>query len=223
MDEIYIPVVIKGEDQASPSIRSVSDQLSRVSREVRHLTHPLRRISMDVWSLAYSIRRLGTALGISSPILEAFYNTLVVTGAVLRMLMVISELANMINRFKNITSVATLIQALFNVQLSQTAMWVAIITGGLAVVGGLIAWTMATRMGGASTPRAPSMQYGGLVPQTGLYMLHRGETVIPEGPSYSWVDINMTTGPISTEVDVDNMLDSMGLRIAEESRRRRGR
>ena len=39
-------------------------------------------------------------------------------------------------------------------------------------------------------------------------------------PAYSQVNIDMRTGPISKEIDVEKMLDDMATRIVEESRRR---
>jgi hypothetical protein len=82
-----------------------------------------------------------------------------------------------------------------------------------------------------------SMQGGGTVSETGAYMLHKGETVVPaetyvphkgetvvsSGPSTNIINITMNSGPISSSVDVDNMLDNMAIRMAQESRRRIGR
>lgn len=65
---------------------------------------------------------------------------------------------------------------------------------------------------------------GGYVNQTGLYMMHAGETVIPKGgPTMTMININMQTGGISSNIDVDNMLNAMAGKMALESRRRSGR
>jgi hypothetical protein len=76
---------------------------------------------------------------------------------------------------------------------------------------------------GLQTGMIKGFQQGGVVPETGIYALHKGETVIPAGTNFNQIFINMTTGPISSSVDVDNMLDNMALRMAKESRRRLGR
>ena len=70
---------------------------------------------------------------------------------------------------------------------------------------------------------AGQFQRGGIVPETGVYLMHKGETVIPSGTNFSQIFINMTSGAISSNVDVDNMLDRMALRIAQETRRRTGK
>lgn len=75
----------------------------------------------------------------------------------------------------------------------------------------------------ASFMSARSYQRGGVIPETGVYMLHKGETVVPSGMTYNQIFINMTTGGISSNVDVDNMLNKMAMRMAQESRRRLGR
>jgi hypothetical protein len=61
---------------------------------------------------------------------------------------------------------------------------------------------------------------GGNINQSGLYMLHKGEHVIPKGASTNIININMQSGPISNSIDVDNMLNAMASRMTAESRRR---
>ena len=65
-------------------------------------------------------------------------------------------------------------------------------------------------------------QHGGVVPYTGLHLVHQGETVIPKGVGMTNININMQTGGISSAVDVSNMLDEMAARMVVESRRRTG-
>ncbi len=67
---------------------------------------------------------------------------------------------------------------------------------------------------------AMGFQHGGIVPYTGLHLLHAGETVIPKSGGMNIININMNSGPISSGIDVSNMLDSMASRMLFESRRR---
>ena len=63
---------------------------------------------------------------------------------------------------------------------------------------------------------------GGVVPYTGLHLVHAGETVLPKGVGMTNISINMQTGGISSNIDVGNMLDAMASRMAMETRRRSG-
>lgn len=92
---------------------------------------------------------------------------------------------------------------------------------GLIMLGIGAAMTTAIVASLASAGR--SYQHGGVIPETGVYMLHKGETVVPSGMTYNQIFINMTAGAISSDVDVDRMLNKMAMRMAQESRRRLGR
>lgn len=242
-EDIEIHIRIVGEDQASPALEAVrgqvetlstsvtgfggatqemvvpvsigADEITRTGRAIRSAMSPLRTASRDVWTLAYAFRRLNYATGLNSEAVKGLVNVMVALGAVIRILAVIQSVSGMLSNMTLITKVATAAQWLYNAALANTAFWIAIITGGIAVIAGLGVWAVIQ----ASQPR--SMQAGGVIPETGMYMLHKGETVVPEGGPTT-VIINMQTGPISSEMDADNLLDTMALRMAQESRRRRG-
>jgi len=241
-EDIWVNVNIKVQDEASPAlqnlqgqiesinssvttfgktteqmtipVRLAGDETKRMTRTVRTALNPLRVASRDVWTLAYAFRRLNYATGLNSEAVKGLVNVLISLGAVLRILAVIQSVTVWLEGLSVAMKATAAATWLYNKAmavahaLSGPAGWA--ILGGAAVALGM--W---------SAVQWRSMQYGGIVPETGIYLLHKGETVIPAGgPSYSWVNINMTTGPISSEVDVDNLLDAMALRMAQESRRR---
>lgn len=239
--EIIIPVVLTGED------RGVSRTMGRVNQEFREFylnanraVLPTRVFSRDAWSLAYSLGRLGITLGLqTNPAFKAFHSTLIATAAVLRIITVVQHLSMLMSHYATATQTAataqaslatwmgatttaaatqTGVMAALNAVLSSTAFWATVISGGLLLATGLIAWSAIE----ARKASVPSMQHGGFVPNTGLYYLHAGETVVPASSNYSWINIDMKTGPVSSNIDVDNMLDMMGSRVASESRRRTG-
>jgi len=78
-----------------------------------------------------------------------------------------------------------------------------------------------------------SMQWGGLVPRTGLYVLHKGEEVVPAHRVYSTTHHNtysrtiQSFGPVFITfekqpregLDLDRWLRDLGPRIAQQARR----
>ncbi len=196
-------------------VRIGGQEIGRMSRTVRGALNPLRVMSRDVWTLAYAFRRLNYATGLNSEQVKGLVNVLVALGAVLRILSVIQSVTVWLEGLGAAMKATAAATWLYNHAmavahaLSGPAGWA--ILGGAAVALGMWATYAAQQR---------SMQRGGIVPETGLYLLHKGETVVPAGPSYSWININMTTGPISSQVDIDRMLDEMALRMAIESRRR---
>lgn len=69
--------------------------------------------------------------------------------------------------------------------------------------------------------RPSGMQTGGIVPRTGPYMLHGGEYVTPKQSMFSagGVTVNVTTGPVGSDVDVSHLADEVSSKIVDELRR----
>jgi hypothetical protein len=127
--------------------------------------------------------------------------------------------------------------------IETTAVWgevaaytaLAVVTGGGSIAGGAAAGVaggvtkgltagIGGSMGGVMGKVLGTRQSGGFIPQTGLYLMHQGETVIPKGgPTMTMININMQTGGISSNIDIDNLLNAMASKMALESRRRSGR
>lgn len=209
----------KGDETGKEAIKETKDELYNLVHEVRRAVRPMRIVSMDIWSLAYASRRLGVVLGIqTNPAFQAFYGILVSAAAALRIVVVLQELSSILTGVGVATKLAAVAQSIYNGVLAQTAFWVGIISGGLVTIAGLAAWAAIS----TQKPTYQSMQTGGVAQYTGPHFLHKGERVLPAGTNYSWINIQMQTGPISSHMDVNNMLDEMALRMAVESRRRNG-
>lgn len=68
-----------------------------------------------------------------------------------------------------------------------------------------------------------SFQRGGDVPMTGLYKLHKGETITPaEATAGATVTVNMGPVSIASDLDVENVANRIGTIVARNIRRRRG-
>jgi len=244
-EDIEINVRIIGRDEVSPTLEGVQHQLESISssvtvfgeatedmvipvkigkeeigdtgKRVREALSPLRIMSRDVWTLAYAFRRLNYATGLNSEAVKGLVNVLVALGAVMRVLAVIQSVTTLLESQKLTLYAVTAATWLYNKALavmhalSGPTGW-AILGGAMVASAVAVAWMASQR----------SMQYGGTVPETGMYMLHKGETVTPEGTEYTNIVINVSTGPISSEMDVENLLDVMALRMAQERRRRGG-
>jgi len=62
---------------------------------------------------------------------------------------------------------------------------------------------------GFSMPKIPTFQYGGVMPYTGLALLHQGETVIPAtapGPARTGPAVHIENAVFATELDVETFL-----------------
>lgn len=67
----------------------------------------------------------------------------------------------------------------------------------------------------ASGKGLPNKQTGGFIHETGPYLLHKGETVMPKGeaPSIGDINVNITTGPISSPADENELARKVSERI----------
>jgi len=174
-----------------------------------------RVLSRDLMTVGYSFNYLNRELFGHNQILQDVVTTLILFGAALRIVAVIQNFSAWFSASSAAASAFSWVLKMANLDLAQMAFWTAVITGGALLLIGLGAWAALQ----AAQPK--SMQFGGVVPETGPYILHRGETVVPAGgPKYSWVNINMYTGPISSSMDLDRIADELATRVTVEQRRR---
>jgi len=174
-----------------------------------------RVLSRDLMTVGYSFNYLNRELLGHNQILQDVVTTLILFGAALRIVAVIQNFSAWFSASSAAASAFSWVLKMVNLDLAQMAFWTAVITGGALLLIGLGAWAALQ----AAQPK--SMQFGGVVPETGPYILHRGETVVPAGgPKYSWVNINMYTGPISSSMDLDRIADELATRVTVEQRRR---
>lgn len=199
-------------------VEETSQQISSLGSNVVRATIPSRVLGRDLMSLAFGINFMARHLGIVNPALDSFLTILMAVGVTIRTLTIIQSVTSMIHGFSGATMIAAAAQKIWNVAMEEGVLLMTVLTAGAALVVGLAAYALYRQH-----TTIPSMQAGGYVPQTGPYYLHKGETVVPaSGTNYSWVNINMTTGPVSSGIDIDRMLDQMAVRMVSESRRRTG-
>ena len=212
--------------ESSRSWKDVGKSIHEQTYAVQMAISPVRSLSWDMMLMGRGLSVLNHYLLGSNKEMEQYIGIVYTVGAVLR----IATAAVDVYR------VAVAASAVLNHLLaaSETEVATAIGVRTAATVAALIpAAALAALTGGASigfgagaasiTALMPSFQRGGTVPQTGPYILHAGETVIPRGgDNFSNVTINMQVGSLASSMDVDRMLDAMALRMAQESRRRTG-
>jgi len=203
-------------EQMNISLREGNNVITEAATRVSSYMISTRVLSRDLMTIGYSFNYLNRELFGHNQILQDVITSLILFGAVLRIVAVIQNLSAWFGAASTAASVLTWVQKLLNIELAQTAFWTAVITGGAIALVGLGVWAGLQ----AAQPRG-TMQFGGVVPETGTYLLHRGETVTPAGgPRYSWINVNMYTGPISSSMDLGRIADELASRVTIESRRR---
>jgi len=122
---------------------------------------------------------------------------------VLNMIQVVRNLTHLTKMLKDSTGAAASAQAIL-----------ATLTGNWWVI------PLALAAGALVYSRIKSMQEGGVVPETGIYLLHRRERVIPARQSYSYgpVFVTFEKQPRSP-LEIDRWLEELGTRLTEKMRR----
>ncbi len=200
------------------------------AESIRESIAPIRSVSWDLMLMGRSLSILNTIWGNHNVILKEITGVVYGVGAVMRIAVTAADLMRVGLEFGLIPATWMQIGAntalgTSNIALAGTFSAVAVAAKAAMISIGPIGWAMigAGALLALAIGVKGSFQGGGTVSETGAYMLHKGETVIPAGTSMNIININMNSGPISSSVDVDHMLDNMALRMTQESRRRRGR
>ena len=197
------------------NLGKTTSEVEKAATRVSSYMISTRVLSRDLMTVGYSFNYLNRELFGHNQILQDVVTTLILFGAALRIVAVIQNFSAWFSASSAAASAFSWVLKMVNLDLAQMAFWTAVITGGALLLIGLGAWAALQ----AAQPK--SMQFGGVVPETGPYILHRGETVVPAGgPKYSWVNINMYTGPISSSMDLDRIADELATRVTVEQRRR---
>lgn len=118
---------------------------------------------------------------------------------------------NMIQVVNNLTSLTRMLKDSAASASSAQAI-LASLTGNWYLV------PMALAAGALVYSSIKSMQTGGPVNQTGLYLLHRGEYVVPAHQT-SIGPVHITFNRQPTSLDINTWLDQLGTRILGEMRR----
>ena len=217
---------VREQSTAHKEGKSASDM---AANSIRESIAPIRSVSWDLMLMGRSLSILNNLWGNHNIILKEITGIVYGVGAAIRIVVTAADLYAVALKFGIIHTTA---QTASNVGLGASNLALAGTYHALANAArtawaaiGPIGWAMLAigAVMGIGFAIKGSFQGGGTVSETGAYILHRGETVIPSGTSMNIININMNSGPISSSVDVDNMLDSMAIRMAQESRRRIGR
>ena len=143
-------------------------------------------------SMRMGVENLGRALATLNP--EAALH------ALLNMASVASGLSRVMRQLRDSTAIASAAQATLSV-----------LAGGLWLI------PLAIAAGALVYQSLRSMQSGGSVGETGAYLLHRGEYVVPANRvSYGPIYVSLEQG---SNADPDALLRDIGPRIAERLRR----
>jgi len=120
---------------------------------------------------------------------------------------------NMIQVVRNLTQLTKMLKESTGAAASAQAI-LAALTGNWWVI------PLALAAGALVYSRIKSMQEGGIVPETGLYLLHRKERVISTRHTHSYGPIFVTfESQPRSPLEMDQWLDELGPRLTEKMRR----
>ncbi len=128
-------------------------------------------------------------------------NPLLFLSAFINMMQVVNNLTHLMTILKTSTAGASAAQAVL-----------AVLTGNWWII------PLALTAGALIYNQLRSYQTGGPVRETGIYMLHRGEYIIPSN-QVSYGPFNVTFSRQPSGLDVDTFLRELGPRMARDIRR----
>lgn len=197
------------------AVNGMNVKLGSTGGVIRNALNPVRVMSRDLWALGYSLNRLNIHFLGNNETVKKFTHILIGAGAALRIVATIQNLTNNTQLMNSAIKAATVIWKFFNMELKMSAFWISAASFGIGMLAGAATFAAVS----ASAPK--SYASGGTVPSTGMYYLHKGETVSNEvGPDYSQININITTGPLNSSMDVDRVFNDAAIKMARERRRR---
>lgn len=202
------------------------EKAEEYSNELRNQISPIRSVSWDLMLMGRSVSILNTSLLGNNKQIKEFLGYVYAVSAAMR---IATTAVDLYRSAVVISAAVSAAKTTANIAEAGSTMGLAGAYATLqAVLGSPVGLTMlgiGAATAGAATAAylgsLPSRKNGGYIPETGPYLLHKGETVIPSGgTSFSVINIEMNTGPISSNIGVDNMLDAMAKRMLVEKRRR---
>lgn len=190
LEEAAVAAEAAGRSAAQAS-NAVNGLQSGASRALPILTTSLKAVN----STRLAVEQTAKALATMNPE-AALY-------ALLNMASAVTSLSRLMRTLRESTAVASAAQA---VLATLTGRWWLI---PLALAAGALVYS-----------RVQAMQSGGPVRETGLYVLHRGEYVVPARSVTSYGPIFVTFERQPREgADAEEWLRKLGPRVAEEARR----
>ena len=213
--EINVTMRPRGFEETRRNVRDISDEGGRASTSYRAL-------SRDFMMTARSINIINREFLGNNVIIKDMVGLLYGLTAALRLVTVAEHLlgtaalANVAKHIAEAGAIWTKVAAMIAAAAVNPLTW-GLLAGAVAIGVG----TYAAMKGGMK-----SMQLGGIATYTGPHFLHAGEVVtnpqLGQSVGHTFVNIDMKTGPISSKIDVENMLTDMGTKVAKETRRRTG-
>lgn len=213
--EINVTMRPRGFEETRKSVRDVSDEGGRASTSYRAL-------SRDFMMTARSINIINREFLGNNAAVKDMVGILYALTAVLRLVTVAEHLlgsASLGNVAKHVAETGAIwgkVASMVAAAAVNPLTW-GILAGAVAIGVG----TYAAMRGGMK-----SMQMGGVATYTGPHFLHEGEVVtnprMGQGIGHTFVNIDMKTGPISSNIDVEYMLENMSSKVASATRRRTG-
>jgi hypothetical protein len=195
------------------------------AESLREQIAPVRSVSWDFMLMGRSLNIVNNNLLGHNRALREVLGYLYLVAAGLRMVVVAADLVRVATELGTASHIANTAaieaETTATVQLAAAQVSEATVGGG-AVLGGGIMQAVGGAMGPAALGGLMMFQHGGVVPQTGLAMVHKGETVLPAGgPSYSHMIINNYNN-IGSHTDADYLMERMAIQMSVDQRRRIG-
>lgn len=210
------------ETQKSTSHLGMSkDAADAYANSLRKSISPVRSLSWDMMLMSRSLSIVNREFLGNNEIIHKVIGVMQGIAAITRMATTAIDfyrIAVKLSAVENAASVASSNAAAASTMTLAGAK--ALLSGPAGIAAFIIGSALVAGVVGSYLGSLPSRKSGGYIPETGPYLLHKGETVIPSGMNFSTVNINMNTGPISSSIDVDNMLTNMARKMLLESRRR---
>ena len=205
VDEIEFHVSVTGvaeakaeTDAAAISANQATVAMGNTAAQARNTIRPLIMTVRSVNAARLAIQQTSKAITELSP-------TALMYGF-LNMIQVVYNLTSLMGYLKNATGAAASAQAILAV---LTARWWLI---PLALAAGALVYS-----------RIQSFQAGGYIPETGVYVLHKGEYVVPSRNiaynSFGPIFVSLPTAGLAASLDMREIVRTLGPEIVRKSRR----
>jgi hypothetical protein len=197
-------VAVTGLDQVKAQADSAAKSADLASNSVKGLQSQGVRTMPLVMNALQTVNSLRSSVDNVTKAMETM-NPEAMIYALLSMISVATNLMQVMRLLRESTATAAAAQAVLNTLAG--AWWLI----PLAITAGILV---------AQSIR--SMQTGGPVAETGVYLLHRGEYVVPANQVTSYGPIYVSLPAQPGGLDVDDLLRALGPRLAGQIRRATG-
>jgi len=197
-------VTVTGLDEVKAQADSAAKSAELASNSVKGLQSQGVRTMPLVLNALQTVNSLRSSVDNVTKAMETM-NPEAMIYALLSMISVATNLMQVMRLLRESTATAAAAQAVLDTLAGAWWLIPLAITAGVAVAQGI-----------------RSMQTGGPVQETGVYLLHRGEYVVPSNHVTSYGPIYVTLPGQSGGLDVEGLLRALGPRLAGQIRRAAG-